>query len=111
MADVWEAAPRLASEPFAAPYLAAVHRELADAENNGPAEGGQGNDPIRLMEAAAKHGTGTQRAAGAARLRPLGSRQPDHAEALAHLADVLTADLDRPQGEATSESAVTADDA
>ena len=77
IAEIWHAAPHLARTPFTGPYLGAVLAALT----------GQVDPARELIELAVRDGRGA--AAGAATLRRLAERHPDHAALLAELADTL----------------------
>ncbi len=111
LAYVWAAAPALAREPFAAPYLTAVHWMLTDTGDNPSAPADETIDPVHLIKAAAENGTATQRAAGAARLRRLAHNQPEHTETLTHLANILTTDPHGTTTEATTTNTTAGHDA
>ncbi|MDQ3885697.1 MAG: hypothetical protein M3308_01440, partial [Actinomycetota bacterium] len=83
LGDLLLAAPGLGRRPFVAPFLVAVHTVLTDTE-------APSHDAAELMRAAAEQGNDTQRTAGAARLRRLARRRPQHAASLILLADILT---------------------
>jgi len=93
LGDLWPAAPRLGRRTFVAPFLVAVHTVLTDAE-------APSHDAAELMRAAAEQGSDIQRTAGAARLRRLARRCPQHAASLIVLADILIT----PDTSATSPS-------
>ncbi|MEV0624147.1 hypothetical protein AB0I81_63315, partial [Nonomuraea sp. NPDC050404] len=79
---LWQAAPRLTSTRFAAPFLAAVAAVLREA----PSEAA---DPEAWMRAAGESATDTQRGAGVGRLRRMARRYPVHAAALENLIEAL----------------------
>ncbi|MEU4510926.1 hypothetical protein AB0G05_15660, partial [Nonomuraea wenchangensis] len=81
---LWEAAPRLKSTDFAAPFLAAVAAVLAEAPPDAA-------DPGAWMRAAGVAATDTQRRAGVGRLRRMIRRHPAHAAALKSLIETLEA--------------------
>ncbi|HSV66518.1 MAG TPA: tetratricopeptide repeat protein [Mycobacteriales bacterium] len=91
------AAPALAGVPFVAPYLFAALAVLMGGDQDDadisdePDPDDPALDPAELIAMAADQGTDTQREAGAARLRRLARRLPDHAAALDGLARILTA--------------------
>ncbi|CAM5521974.1 tetratricopeptide repeat protein [Streptomyces avidinii] len=79
------AAPDLQEAPFTAPYLLAVLRLFEETTPPSP----EPPPAPELITQAAAQGSEVQRGAGAARLRRLAQRRPEHSAALLELADLL----------------------
>ncbi|MEU1480958.1 tetratricopeptide repeat protein, partial [Streptomyces sp. NPDC005760] len=93
------ASPTLTQMPFVSPYLLSVYTVFSAPDTDSPS-------PADLIREAAAQGSEVQRGAGAARLRRLAQRRPDHATTLLQLATALTtaAPTPAPQSEAASDA-------
>ncbi|NUV63157.1 hypothetical protein, partial [Streptomyces sp. CAI-85] len=103
------ASPALTKLPFVTPYLFAVHTVFsapppAESPRSEAAPDADAPSAADLIEQAAAGGSEVQRGAGAARLRRLAQRHPDHAATLLQLATDLTAAASAPQSETASDA-------
>ncbi|MET7712610.1 hypothetical protein [Streptomyces sp. NPDC005407] len=86
-----DAAPSLLHSSFVTPYVLAVLGALADPDDE---PGDDLPSPAELMAQAAEAGSDVQRGAGAARLRRLAERRPEHAAVVLPLIGILTEDAE-----------------
>ncbi|SMF01009.1 hypothetical protein, partial [Streptomyces sp. Amel2xC10] len=103
------ASPALTQLPFVTPYLFAVHTVFsapppAESPRSEAASDADVPSPADLIEQASAEGSEVQRGAGAARLRRLAQRHPEHAATLLQLATALTTAASAPQSETASDA-------
>ncbi|MFF4060093.1 hypothetical protein ACFYZ0_30630 [Streptomyces sp. NPDC001708] len=91
------ASPTLTQMPFVSPYLLSVYTVFSAPGTDSPS-------PADLSREAAAQGSEVQRGAGAARLRRLAQRRPDHATTLLQLATALTTAAPTPASQSETAS-------
>ncbi|MFE9603578.1 hypothetical protein, partial [Streptomyces hokutonensis] len=94
--------PMLTRIPFIAPYVMAVHQVFFPMKAE---EAHASPSPAEFMGQAAEQGSEVQRGAGAARLRALARRRPEHAAALDNLVGILTTDPAKATASGTASDA------